>query len=77
MNITCIPPQKLAKSQKYKKYKKIDINENLKKIKKLHLDYVLKNIPAKFGDDQSILRQRKLWMMNLTDIQADILFFTS
>ena len=35
------------------------------------LDYVLKNIPAKFGDDQSILRQRKLGMMSLTDRQTD------
>ena len=39
-----------------------------KKNKKLPLDYVLKlNIPAKFGDEQSIFRQRKLGMMNLTD----------
>ena len=34
--------------------------------KKLPLEYVLKNIPAKFGDDPSILRQRKLEIMNLT-----------
>ena len=40
------------------------------KNKKPPLDYVLKNIPAKCGDDQSILRQRKLGMMNLTDRQT-------
>ena len=31
--------------------------------KKYPLDYVLENIPAKFGDNQSILRQRKLGIM--------------
>ena len=68
--MVCIPLQKLAKSQKYKKSNKMDENENFEK--KVPLDYVLKNIPAKFGDDQRILRQRKLGMMNLTNIQTDI-----
>ena len=71
--MVCIPPQKLAKSQKYKKSNKIDKKENFEKIKKLGLDYVLKNIPAKFGDDQSILRERKLGMMNLTDLTAAVI----
>ena len=44
-----------------------------KKIKQQGLDYVLKNIPAKFGDDQSILRERKLGMMNLTDLTAAVI----
>ena len=35
--------------------------------KKLPLEYVLKNIPAKFGDDPTILRHRKLGMMILTE----------
>ena len=74
--MVCTPFQKFAKSKKYKKFNKIDNNENFEKIKKLPLDYVLKNIPAKFGDDQSILRQRKLGMMKLTDRHTDRLFFT-
>ena len=42
--------------------------------KKKRLDYVLKNIPAKVGDDQSILGQRKLGMMK-RDRQTDRDFF--
>ena len=61
----------MAKSQKHNKTNKIDINENFEKIKKLPLEYVLKNIPVKFGNDPSILRQRKLEMMNLTDRHTD------
>ena len=57
MNIVCIPPQKFAKSQKYKKSNNIYENEIRKK---LPLENVLKNIPAKFGEDQSILRQKKI-----------------
>ena len=54
--------------QKYKKSNKINKNENFEKIKeKQPLDYVLKNIPAKFDDDWSILGQIKLEMMKLTD----------
>ena len=33
------------------------------KIRKHPLDYALKNIPAKFGDDQSIMRHKKLGRM--------------
>ena len=44
--------------------------------KKYPLDYVLENIPAKFGDDQSILRQRKLGMFK-NDRQTDIKTFSS
>ena len=42
------------------------VNKNVKNEhfeKKWPLDYVLKNRPAKFGDDQSILRHKKLGMM--------------
>ena len=72
--MVCTPPQNLAKSKKYKKSNKIVKNLNFEKIKKIGLDYVLKNIPAKFSDDQSILRQRKLGMMkrdSQTDRQTD------
>ena len=57
---------KMATSQRYKKSNKNDRNKKFGKIKKHLLEYVLKNIPAKFGDDPSIVRQRKLGMMNLT-----------
>ena len=39
----------------------------------MSVDYVLKNIPAKIGDDQSILRYRKLGMMK-RDRQTDFFF---
>ena len=34
---------------------------------------MLKNIPDKFGDDQSILRERKLGMKNFTDLTAAVI----
>ena len=64
--MVCNPPQKLAKAQKYKKktIKTIQMKISRKMKIKKPLDYVLKKIPAKFGDDQSILRRRKLGMIN-------------
>ena len=64
--MVCTPPQNLAKT---KKSNKIVKNGNFEKLINIGLDYVLKNIPTKFGDAQSILRLRKLGMMNLTDRQ--------
>ena len=72
--MVCTPPQKLASPKNTKNpIKSIKMKLSKKKTKK-SLDYVLKNIPAKFGDHQSILRQRKLGIMNLTDRQADFFF---
>ena len=51
---------KSIKSIKSIKTGKID---TLIKIKKRPLDYVQKNIPAKIGDDLSILRQKKMEMI--------------
>ena len=52
--MVCTTHRNLAMSKKYKKSLRIKISR-----KKLGLDYVLKNMPAKFGDDKGILRQRK------------------
>ena len=71
--MVCTLTQNLVKSKKDKKSNKIVKNQNFEKIKKTGLDYVLKNIPAKFGDDPSILRQRKLGMMK-RDRQTDFFF---
>ena len=41
----------------------------MKKIRKYSLDYVLKNIPAKVGDDQSISRHTKFGDDEVADTQ--------
>ena len=63
-----------AIARKYNKSNKIDKNDIFKKRKKLPLDYVLKIIPVEFVNDQSILKQRKLGMMNLTELDRQRFF---
>ena len=55
-------------SVKYSKSNRNIIEQQVNKIgffliRKNSVDYVLKNIPAKFGDDQSLLKHKKLGKM--------------